>query len=157
MKRKVYVAASSPSCTPRRQAANGQRLTLKPSPAGVSFQLCWDHSLLSEAGEMGLGEGLWCHPFPSFLWAAGGCPRRGKSPQTVFPLQPEQMGSLEPEKGPGQAGEEWQRGRSFSGIPFCPFPSCLEAVIPEGLRCACRQRACSGGRGFDSFCEGIEV
>ena len=151
----MYVAASS-SCTPRRQDANKQRLILKPSVAGVCFQLCWDRCLLSEPGETSLGEHLWCHPFPSSLWAAGGCPRTGKSTQTVFPSEPEQMGSLEPEKGPGPASEEWRRGQSFSGLPSSPFPSCLEET-PEGCRCARRQHARSGGRGFNSFREDLEV
>ena len=82
----MYAAASSFSCTPRRQDANDQRLILKPSVAGVSFQLCWDHCLLSKPGETSLGEHLWCHPFPSSLWAAGGCPRTGRA-HRLYSLQ----------------------------------------------------------------------
>ena len=54
-------------------------------------------------------------------WLGGGV---DESPQTVFPFQREQVGSLETEKGPRLGGEgpwEWQKGVVFLRCPTLPF------------------------------------
>lgn len=89
------------------------------------------------------------------------CRELGAVLQAVFPFQQEQVGSLEPERGPGGGGGAWQASLAgaaaqegvFLRLPSLPSPllpgsPILKVPRPSYLHL---RSVCSGERGFNKL------
>ena len=148
MERKVYVAGSL-SFIPRRLEARWQRSEVHPE-----VQSSWNllSALLGPGfflrlGRLVGGTSVWCHPFLSLLWAAGGCPgwvgvwMRAHRLSSLFRGNRWEAGKQRRDPGWVARGRgNGKRGWFFSGVPLSHFPSHLAAPIPKVLWPLCNQK-----------------